>query len=464
MLISRKIIRASRWPKVLLVALKFLPIFALFGFISWHQLDPDFGWHLQTGNYIRHHGTPTHDIFSYPGNRFHWIDHEWGNDVLTYFFYGIGGYFLLSIIFGLLWTLVFVINGAKTGFITLLLAATAILPYAGIRPIAWTALFLVVLLKLIKKRPKNYQLWTLLLLLVWANLHGGFIVGLAVIAYFGLKERKKLWVYLLLAGVFVTFINPYGPRLYEEVYRTLADKSLHGQIGEWHIFSVSSLASLLYISLWSAGFWIYRRRLLKNWLGLGPLLLLAGFSASRNIPLFVAVTYKELNDYYIEFTKEIPRTYVKSRRLVLGGIAAIVLVTTGYFGLKPAFYPWHTREFYYPEKAVAYLSQHPCPGALFNSYNYGGYLIWKLPSQPVYIDGRMPTWKDASGGRYLDRYFSVLNDSYQQKSEFKRWNIKCALIQNAKTSEKLKDNLEKSGWQIRLRSNGSLLIYAPEQN
>jgi hypothetical protein len=42
----------------------------------------------------------------------------------------------------------------------------------------------------------------------------------------------------------------------------------------------------------------------------------------------------------------------------------------------------------YPVQAVEYLRQHPVRGPIFNAYGYGGYLVGKLPEQPVFIDGR----------------------------------------------------------------------------
>jgi hypothetical protein len=48
----------------------------------------------------------------------------------------------------------------------------------------------------------------------------------------------------------------------------------------------------------------------------------------------------------------------------------------------------------YPEKAVTYLRAHPFEGNVFSHYNWGGYLIWQYPEKKVFVDGRMPTWRD----------------------------------------------------------------------
>jgi hypothetical protein len=48
----------------------------------------------------------------------------------------------------------------------------------------------------------------------------------------------------------------------------------------------------------------------------------------------------------------------------------------------------------WPVKAVAYLKQHPAPRPMYNTYGYGGYLIWQLDGQnKVFVDGRADTYE-----------------------------------------------------------------------
>jgi hypothetical protein len=46
----------------------------------------------------------------------------------------------------------------------------------------------------------------------------------------------------------------------------------------------------------------------------------------------------------------------------------------------------------YPYRAVAFIKENHYRGRLYNSYHYGGYLIWALPEEKVFIDGRMTSW------------------------------------------------------------------------
>ena len=441
-------------PKASLL-LKFILVFLIFFFLGWSRLDPDFGWHLQAGNYIRQYGIPSHDIFTYTANNFRWIDHEWGNDVIVSLLYSLGGYGLLAALFAGLWTLALFINGLKGRFLVLLLAVIALLPYAGIRPIAWTVCLLAILLRMLTNDSKRIYPFIPILFIVWANLHAGFIVGLAVLAYFAIKTRKKKLALLFLLCVLATFVNVYGPRLYEEIFRTLFDRSLHNQITEWFIFSIPR-ESIAFVCLWGAGFWIFERKKLKNWLGLGPIMFLASMSASRNVPLFVVTSYRDLDTYYQNFKGEIPDKLKRAKKMTLRllAVAMIIWIT---FVIYNTFWPWRQREAPYPTQAVAYLQAHPCTGHIFNSYDYGGYLIWKLPGQKVYIDGRMPSWRDETGQKYMNRYLQIVSgDSYQQ--EFTRYNIQCVLLSGNITDSKLLTNLKSSGWYVAVQSTNSILM------
>lgn len=434
-------------------------VFMAFFLVSWTHLDPDFGWHLQAGNYIRIHGMPTHDVFTYTARSFHWIDHEWGNDVIVSLLYGWGGYGLLAIIFAGLWTAALFVRGTRTRLLVLFLAVAALSPYAGIRPIAWTALFLALTLEIIVSCSRRL-IWAMpIMFIFWANLHGGFIVGLAVLAYFAIRKHQKILAIVLALSILATFINPYGPSLYVEIARTTFDGSLHFEIAEWAIFSVP-LASAAFVCFWGAGFWLYRRKRLTNWLDVGPIMLAAGLSATRNIPLFVVATVNDLDNFYEDVKSQLPKELDHSRKMMLWVFGLIVAGWLVYL-LVATFLPWPQRDASYPVQAVAYLQAHPCNGHIFNDYDYGGYLIWQLPSQQVYIDGRMPSWRNNKGQKYLDIYNDVINNKSTQKKQFSEYNIKCVLLSRGGSNNQLLGRLQKSGWRIAVRTSGSELLLSP---
>src|SRR5437762_227920 len=103
-----RLLQLTRSVKFRIISL-FLVIFFCSLLISLNNLDPDFGWHLKSGEYIIDHGIPTHDIFSYTAPDFPWINHEWLSDVATATLYRIGGFILVAIFFSILWALAFLV-------------------------------------------------------------------------------------------------------------------------------------------------------------------------------------------------------------------------------------------------------------------------------------------------------------------------------------------------------------------
>ena len=60
-----------------------------------------------------------------------------------------------------------------------------------------------------------------------------------------------------------------------------------------------------------------------------------------------------------------------------------------------------------PVAGVEFLERERPAGPLFNSYNWGGYLIWQARDYPVYVDGRTDLYDDALLRVYLSLYFAT---------------------------------------------------------
>ena len=109
----------------------------------------------------------------------------------------------------------------------------------------------------------------------------------------------------------------------------------------------------------------------------------------------------------------------------------------------------------FPTRAAAFLQTHPS-GPIFNHYDWGGYLIWKLyPSTRVFIDGRA----DLYGKELLDQFA----DTYQFKNNWQqtlqRWNIDtvlvpadCALATGLRSSP---------GWRVAYEDSQAIILTAP---
>src|SRR5512137_2118101 len=113
----------------------------LFAMILRPVADPDFWWHLRTGQLITETGSPPRtDPFSYTKFGEPWITHEWLSEILIYRLYQIGDYGLLVFIFSVIITTAFLLVYLRSpgkpygaGF-SVLLAALSSAPAWGVRP------------------------------------------------------------------------------------------------------------------------------------------------------------------------------------------------------------------------------------------------------------------------------------------------------------------------------------------
>ncbi len=99
-----------------------------------------------------------------------------------------------------------------------------------------------------------------------------------------------------------------------------------------------------------------------------------------------------------------------------------------------------------PVDAVNYLNDSDISGNMFNSYNWGGYLMFNAPQHQVYIDGRTDLYFE-----FLNDYFAVAIGSKEWRNEFEQWDIQFAVIE---TGSGLAEELElDAGWRTEYQDN-----------
>jgi len=446
------------------LCLTFGLVYVLFFVRSVLFLDPDFGWHLEAGNYFVHHGFPATDVFTFTASDFPWVSHEWMHDVLVYAVHQTGGYAALAALFALLWTAAFWIVGRNMHPALLFLAVLAVLPFSGIRTLTWSVLFLVVLIKTISYKKGRFVPFLPLLFLVWANVHGSFVVGFAYLIFVAIQKKSIKLAAVAVASVAVTFINPYGARVYGEIISTLGDSSLHSRIFEWQSFYIQA-ATMPYVIAWAAVTAFGFRKTWRQWrqyVRLDIVFFLASMSQNRHLPLFVMVSLPYTARGVADIIALLPKTLDRPRKRFVRIMTAVFVLATLVAGYVTFHHTTLDKENSFPVAAVEYLRAHPCQGNMFNSYDYGGYLIWKLPSQKVYIDGRMPSW-EFNGQKYMDDYYRFQDDATFRYQQVKQYGISCALV-DVRYDATIKA-LQKQGWESVVRDESSvLLIKAKSEN
>jgi len=152
--------------------------------------DADYWWHIVTARWILdHHALPAHDLYTYTVPSHPWTDHEYLSEVLMYGLGKVGGQLAVSLGFGAItwagfWLILRRINLRATHFVAtaaaLALAAVAGVAVWGPRPQMITFALVCLELYLIERFLADGHrglYWMPLIMVAWANFHGGFVIA-----------------------------------------------------------------------------------------------------------------------------------------------------------------------------------------------------------------------------------------------------------------------------------------------
>ncbi len=459
-------VRISRPLAILIPAIAL--IYALFAGLRTVG-DPDLGWQLATGRWIvQHRSIPFTDVLSYTA-----VGHDWVYPVLSqlilYWLYLLGGYALLS------WwcaaacvaTTAVLLRGNTITKCLAVLAVPLIALRTAPRAEMFSQLLFVAFVSILwhYHRSGRGPLWLLpLLMILWVNLHLGFVSGLGMCAAYVFLElgetliaergpvavnRLRVAAPWLLATIGATLLNPWGPRNYIGMVRLLPVQSSRrivelmgipvtsGSFAEafawrdprsafWLLALIAMLALLVAIS--------NRRFAPAVILGVS---IFPVFHAVRFQGLFAAVvvviggailgdgveiTWVKRSWQRIEAATSEFRPVLLALAVImlttLVGIRVWDLVTNRYYLRTPyqfsLFGPGESR--WYPEDAATFLKREQLPGNVFNDYNVGGFAAWRLlPEYPDYVDGRGGPFD----GKILQRSFELRGQSLDS-SEWQR--------------------------------------------
>jgi hypothetical protein len=242
-------------------------------------------------------------------------------------------------------------------------------------------------------------MWALpLACLLWANLHGSFILAFALMGsalIFGARDRKGLAIWLGIS-LLSTFINPRGIFVWQFVSDMLTSPSDQLFATEWRPpvnagwqMNIFFGWLLLFIPLAA----LSPRRLSRlEWiwlLGFGWLAL----SGLRYVIWFMFImavfTGALLTAFRISQTSVVVSNpgfnYILGAMMILLPVMMLPGLREGWWrDAPPPYHPATT-----PIEATAWLEAHPdLPGPLFAEYTFGSYLTFALPSRPLWIDNR----------------------------------------------------------------------------
>ena len=466
--------------------------------------DAGIGWHIRTGQLIlATHKIPRVDPFSTMAGQ-PWFAWEWLYDVAAGWLdsaAGLNGVVLFTalIMAGLFaWTFRLLLQRGTNVLVALvlvLLAASAAMIHCQARPHVVSWLFTLVWFWVLESgsdssdysaiKCRRWPLWVLpLLMLVWVNVHGGFLIGFALLAiywvgavwrWFSLKgdrfedvlqkiragRRIRALAFAGLLSAAATFANPYGFKLHIHIYRYLSNRFLMNHIDEFqspnfHYVAQKCFAGLLLLTLVALAAKRYEASASQGLMVLFA--VYSGLYASRNIPvsslLLILVTGPWLSDAMERLAELLSRRgspvrwrgpasavflqRMKTIELSLPGhlwpIAAIVLACWiaahgGKLGDTQEM-DAHFDAKRFPVPAVEYLEKdylekQDLPVPIVGPDYWGGYLIYRLyPRVRMVVDDR----HDFYGEQFLKSYLKMMRVEPGWEDFLEQHPARCVLV------------------------------------
>jgi hypothetical protein len=454
------------------------------------SVDTDTWWHLRAGQWmVEHRQLLRSDPFSYTRSGAAWEYPGWLVEIPMFGIFqafGPGGLNLwtaamVTLTFAFVWRTLS--GGPFLRAFASIFAAVASAVYWSARPYLVTFLFTAVFIWMLEEYRKRSvgmevrKIWLLpLLMVIWVNSHGGFITGFIVWGVYltnelvgwlikkirrtevGIEATRKGVVQLSVLGLLLlaaVCLNPFGPVMLAYPLKTVTIGALQDYIQEWqspnfHVLSVQPFAWLLLATIGALG--VSRRRIL-----LTDFLLTAGFAfmglmAGRNIALFALPAPMTLTrhveplleaagktlGYQPQITKSRPLQNVLNwGLLVLLSIAVLVKIGL----VVPEVENDKAFRKSLPVDAVAFIKHAQYPGRIFNSYDWGGYLLWALPEYPVFVDGRTDLYDDA----VIDQWLNVVRGEDGWQKILSDNNVHLILIEKKATITLMLD--ETADWR-----------------
>jgi hypothetical protein len=426
--------RAGRLPFLMFV---FVLIGLLAGLSACTVADPDLWGHVRFGQDILAAGHVIRsDPYSFTSGQA-WTNHEWLAEIIMAGAYRLGGVRGLVALSSGVAALVLLLAGRllrRSGVgqpATLVLLVALFIGIAPqlmvVRPQLFSVFLFTLMLMILsgsERRREEHLLWLALLFALWANLHGGWIVGLGIVGLWvgvGVVTRRVSWKWCA-AAVAVSIggsaINPYGWGLWVFLWQTVGLG--RADITEWQ----SLFAQPAGFIQWVVGAIVvgvgWRRRSAFDALRFIPTVAL-GLLAIKAVRLdcfFVLAAVVMLGPLWAGLG---PARLPLSRRPALSELAVVALMAITGVAIvahqtlrATTCLPVESESGIMPEReAVAFMRSNGLHGRLLTGFNYGEYAIWHLaPQLRVSFDGRRETvYSDRVKDAHL-QFYNGLNLAY----------------------------------------------------
>ena len=415
-----------------------------------------------------------------------WVNHQWLSDVLLFSIFncfGISGLILLKVIvLGVTFLILFkIVYQKKIYLLSISFIFLAVLASGHrflLRPFIFNFLFVIIYFYILNAYKYNQRKKLIFLLpffqIIWNNLHGGSLIGIILICTYLIGElitwklklpfqwnekkaikEKKYYILLIVAALcmFSGLINPNGltGAFYPFLTLTELNKSgyqdvimkyiaeLQPPINLYTLFKIQPYPYYRLLVLLSLGTFIINfRRLNVTRFTIYFIFLAFSLIANRNIPTFalLAIPISIFNIKQANIQKILSLSpKIKQFSLLLLQIILLATIITCIFKATAPQYLFRNKVIRnfgfgiihpkYPESAVDFIKNNNISGNLFNTYESGGYLIWKMfPQRKVFIDGRTEVY----GPQFYQQYVRLFANPQSFDAISEEFNINLILL------------------------------------
>lgn len=404
------------------IAAVFLPVLALIIFLFWGNtvdLNYDLGKQIKMGEVIFTTGQiPKTNLFSYTHPDYPNVEVEWLTELIFYLVTKAGGVAALSLLAVIVFSLTFFIpifSSVKQNknllaiFAVALLQIGILLQRVYIRPEMFSFLFLVIYIFLLTNFRRRFSYWICLLPLLqilWVNIHLYYIVGWGVIGVYAFEEfiskKGKTPLLVFLAATLANLVNPNGltgallPFYVFSNYAPVVTENVNifktqFAAGAQTVTLISDYFFEISLFVLFLGLFMRKSRQWADWL------LVAGFGAIgilavRTVPLLLFANFALL----VETAKQ--------RVMILGFIViAFLLIIFSWQDYKSVYL---SAAVYGNGPAVGFIIKNNLKGPIFNNYDTGEYLDYRLyPKEQVFIDQRPEAYPPG----FMEEYIKIQN-------------------------------------------------------
>jgi len=391
-------------------------------------VEHDTPWYLAAGNLIlRTRSLPAHDPFSFTST-IPWLNHEWLAEVLLALVYRIGGFPSLAVLCAIGVALPIAILAKRRALIgaapiVWILLAFVMRETSSPRASLFSNVLFAATLALVLDDDDEHHArlwWCVPLQLVWTQVHGGNPLGVALLGLRWLTGPTRRRAMITLACALATCAGPYGWHVHE--HYLVAHDALP-MIREWQALPLAHFgAPWVFVALAATALIASttRARDARNRFSVLALVVFAaaGLRWARFSTEACILSAAVLAPIVVESTRAW-RLRLFARPLAIAVASALSFFSARHVGVSLA--PDR-----FPIAAVAWLRTNAPPGPMFNSYNFGGYLLWARPEERVFVDGRAFTVYDPS---LLSEIPALYDDPIRFSALTTRYDLRLAVLQ-----------------------------------